>query len=81
LAPLVEGRPSRGFWKSQKLLRRQVHSGNHKRTYRVYKRMNPHLRRPAKQRRPKRLRVPLYVPRLPKTIWSSDFISDTLLFG
>ncbi len=81
LAALVEGRPSRGFWKCRKLLKRQGHPWNHKRIYRVYKRMKLHLRRPAKKRLPKRLRVPLYVPRLPDTVWSADFMSDTLACG
>ena len=81
LAALVEGRPCRGFWMCRKLLRRQGRPWNHKRIYRVYKRMNLHLRRPAKQRLPKRLRVPLYVPRLPDTVWSTDFMSDALCDG
>ncbi len=79
LAGLVEGRPSRGFWKCRKLLKRQGHPWNHKRIYRVYKRMNLHLRRRAKRRLPKRVRAPLYVPQLPDTVWSADFMSDALL--
>jgi putative transposase len=81
LAALVEGRPSRGFWKCRKLFKRQGYPWNHKRIYRVYKRMNLHLRRPAKRRLPKRLRVPLYVPALPDTVWSADFMSDSLACG
>lgn len=81
LAELVEGRPSRGFWKCRKQLRRQGHPWNHKRIYRVYKMMNLHLRRRAKQRLPKRHRVELYVPELPDTVWSADFMSDALLTG
>jgi putative transposase len=81
LAALVEGRPSRGFWKCRKLLRRQGQPWNHKRIYRVYCQMKLHLRRAAKRRLPQRLRVPLYVPRKPDTVWSSDFMSDTLLSG
>jgi putative transposase len=81
LAALVEGRPSRGFWKCRKLLRRQGQPWNHKRIYRVYCRMKLNLRRRAKRRLPKRLRVPLYVPRLPDTVWSADFMSDALLSG
>lgn len=81
LATLVEGRPNRGFWKCRKLLRRQGRPWNHKRIYRVYKQMNLHLRRPAKRRLPKRLRVPLYVPQRPDTVWSADFMSDTLAGG
>lgn len=68
LAALVEGRPSRGFWKCRKLLRRQGQPWNHKRIYRVYKLMKLNLRRSAKRRLPKRLRVPLYVPQLPDTV-------------
>jgi putative transposase len=81
LAALVAGRPSQGFWKCRKLLRRQGRPWSYKRIYRTYKAMNLHLRRPAKKRLPKRLRVPLYVPRLPDTAWSTDFMSDTLLCG
>ena len=81
LAALVEGKPSRGFWKCQTLLRRNHHPWNHKRIYRVYKQMKLNLRRLAKRRLPKRERVGLYVPRLPDTVWSADFMSDTLACG
>ena len=81
LAALVEGRPSRGFWKCRKLLRRQGWPWNHKRIYRVYKLMKLNLRRRAKRRLPKRVRVALYVPRLPDTVWSADFMSDALADG
>jgi len=81
LAELVEGRPSRGFWMCRKLVKRQGRPWNHKRIYRVYRRMNLHLRRPARRRLPKRLRVPLYVPRLPDSVWSADFMADTLVCG
>lgn len=81
LASLVEGRPSRGFWKCFKMLRRQGYSWNHKRIYRVYKLMGLNLRRRAKRRLPKRIRVPLYVPKLPDTVWSADFMSDALANG
>jgi len=81
LGALVEGRPSRGFWKCRKLLRRQNRPWNHKPIYRVYKQMNLNLRRPTKRRLPKRLRVPLYVPEFPDTVWSADFMSDTLANG
>lgn len=81
LAELVEGRPSRGFWKCYKVLRRRGYRWNHKRVYRVYKLMKLNLRRPAKRRLPKRHRVELYVPRLPDSVWSADFMSDALLNG
>ena len=44
----------------------------------MYKAMRLTLRRAAKRRLPKRERVPLYVPRLPDTVWSADFVSDAL---
>ena len=81
LAELVEGRPNRGYWKCRKLLKRQGHLWNHKRIYRVYKQMALNLRRATKRRLPKRLRVPLYVPIAPDTVWSCDFMSDTLANG
>ena len=81
LAELVEGRPNRGYWKCRKLLKRQGHLWNHKRIYRVYKQMGLNLRRATKRRLPKRLRVPLYVPIAPDTVWSCDFMSDTLANG
>lgn len=81
LAELVEGRPSRGFWKCHKLLKRQGRPWNHERIYRVYRAVGLHLRRPAKKRLPKRVRVPLYVPRFPDRVWSADFMSDTLADG
>jgi putative transposase len=81
LAELVEDRPARGFWKCRKLLRRRRPEWNHKRIYRVYKAMRLNLRRAAKRRLPKRERVPLYVPRMPDTVWSADFMSDALVCG
>lgn len=81
LSRLVEGRPSRGFWKCRKMIRRQGYGWNHKRIYRVYKLMQLNLRRAAKRRLPKRARVPLYVPKLPDTVWSADFMHDSLANG
>ena len=80
-AGLVEDRPSRGFWKCRKLLRRMRPEWNHKRIYRVYKAMRLNLRRTAKRRLPKRQRVPLYVPSEPDAVWSADFVSDALACG
>jgi len=81
LAEVVENRPSRGFWKCCKVLRRARPDWNHKRIYRVYKAMKLDLRRKAKQRLPKRERVPLYVPLLPDAVWSADFMADALACG
>ncbi len=81
LAKVVEDRPSRGFWKCCAILRRSRPDWNPKRIYRVYKAMQLNLRRAAKRRLPKRERVPLYVPSLPDTVWSMDFMSDALACG
>lgn len=81
LARLVENRPSRGFWKCCDQLRKTRPEWNPKRIYRVYKAMKLHLRRAARRRLPKRERVALYVPRLPDTVWSIDFMSDALACG
>jgi putative transposase len=81
LARLVEDRPSRGFWKCSDQLRRTRPDWNPKRIYRVYKAMRLNLRRAAKRRLPKRERVALYVPKLPDTVWSVDFMSDALACG
>ena len=43
--------------------------------------MDLHLRRRAKKRLPKRHRAELYVPALPDTVWSADFMSDALITG
>jgi len=81
LAGLVEAHPSRGFWKYCDRLRTKRPDWNPKRIYRVYKAMKLNLRRAAKRRLPKRERVALYVPRLPDTVWSVDFMSDALACG
>ena len=81
IARVVEARPSRGFWKCCDVLRRTRPDWNPKRIYRVYKAMQLNLRRAAKRRLPKRERVALYVPRLPDTVWSVDFMSDALGCG
>ena len=52
-----------------------------KRIYRLYRAMWLNLRRAARKRLPKRDRAALYVPRLPDTVWSVDFMSDALACG
>ncbi len=81
LASLVEERPSRGFWKCRKILRRRGQPWNHKRIYRVYCLMKLNLKCKAKKRLPKRLRAELYVPQFPDSVWSADFMSDQLWTG
>ncbi|MBB86819.1 MAG: hypothetical protein CMP06_05905 [Xanthomonadales bacterium] len=81
VAELVAKRPNRGFWKCHKMMRRRGHEWNHKRVYRVYIAMRLNHRRRAKRRLPKRERVALYIPRMPDSVWSVDFMSDALYNG
>ena len=81
LIKLVESKPNRGYWKCCQLLGRSHPQWNAKRIYRVYCAMGLNLRRAAKQRLPKRERVPLYVPEQPDAVWSADFMSDALACG
>ncbi|HMM46326.1 MAG TPA: DDE-type integrase/transposase/recombinase [Candidatus Macondimonas sp.] len=81
LARLVGDRPARGFWKCSALLRRTQQDWNHERVYRVYTAMRLDLRSASKRCLSKRERVPLYVPQLPDTVWSADFMSDALACG
>jgi putative transposase len=80
LAKQVQKHPTRGFWKCRKRLRRS-RPWNHKRIYRVYKAMGLNLRRATRRRLPKRERVPLYIPKKPDSVWSVDFMSDSLTCG
>src|SRR5690606_24743243 len=81
LARLVEAAASRGFDKCCQALEKTHPQWNHKRIYRVYCQMKLNLRRAAKQRLPKRERVPLYVPEHPDVVWSADFMLDALACG
>ena len=81
LVALAGERRRFGYRRLHILLEREGWIANHKRIYRVYKAMKLNLRRKAKQRLPKRERVPLYVPRLPDTVWSADFMADALACG
>jgi putative transposase len=54
---------------------------NHKRIYRVYCALGLNQPRRAKHRVPTRDPVPLVVPQQPFSVWSADFMSDTLYQG
>lgn len=81
LGELAEKKPRLGFWKLFNRLRRQGHTWNHKRVYRVYCLLKLNLRRRTKKRIPTRNPVPLYVPDRPNEVWSADFMSDALYNG
>jgi len=70
-----------GFWKCFGTIRRQGHPWNHKRVYRIYRKLNLNKKRRPRKRLPKRLRQPLLVPQQPNQVWSADFMSDGLYGG
>ena len=81
LRECVARRPRRGFWKCYTRSRRMKHTWNHKRVYRIYKRLGLHLRRRAKHRLPARVQQPLLAPQAPGLSWAMDFTRDTLTSG
>lgn len=69
-----------GFWNIYHRIRRQ-HSWNHKKVYRVYKKMHYNRRAKLRKRLPARVKTPLAVPQEPGDTWSIDFVSDALECG
>ena len=70
-----------GFWKIFKVLRRDGRPWNHKKVYRVYKKMHYEKRVRLKKRLPARVKNPLEQPLEPFTTWSLDFVNDVLECG
>lgn len=81
LQQIVERKPRWGFKKMRDYLRRQGHSWNHKRVYRVYCEMALNLRVKPKKRLPSRNPQPLTQPTALNQSWSMDFMSDSLADG
>lgn len=67
-----------GFWKIYQRLRRDGHEWNHKKVYRIYKKLHMEKRSKIRKRLPDRVKNPLASPEMPCQTWSMDFVSDKL---
>ena len=70
-----------GFWKCDDRMRRDGHSWNHKRVYRVYCARRLNLPRRTRRRVPPRCRQALVAPTRLNDVWAIDFMHDTLYGG
>lgn len=77
----VTKKPTWGFWKVYKRVRKDGRVVNHKRLHRLYTTAGLNLRRPTKKRVPDRVKEPLCLPIGPNITWSMDFMADRLLNG
>ena len=73
--------PRAGFWKCFTRMRRKGYRFNHKRVYRVYRRMGLNLPGRVKRKLPKRVPKPLEVEAAVNSQWALDFMHDTLYCG
>lgn len=73
--------PRAGFWKCYHRLRLKGYPWNHKRIYRVYRKLGLNLRRRTKRKLPRREAKPLTVSSKPNSQWALDFMHDTLYCG
>lgn len=81
LSRLVEKHPRNGFKKLYFRIRNLGYDWNHKRIYRLYKKLGLNIRRKMKKRLPLRIKTPLTELSHPNYFWSMDFMSDTLWYG
>jgi len=81
LGRLVEKYPRNGFKKLYFRIRNLGYDWNHKRIYRIYKKLGLNIRRKMKKRLPMRIKTPLTELSNPNYFWSMDFMSDTLWHG
>jgi len=65
-----------GFWLVFYFIRRQGHSWNHKRVYRVWKQEGLNLRQPAQRPKIRRQYQDLLAPAQVNEGWAMDFVSD-----
>lgn len=79
LQELAFKHPSYGFRKLYAYLRRAGRPWNHKKVYRVYKLLKLNKKRRGKRRVPARVKQPLQQQTSVNSIWSMDFMSDSLV--
>ncbi len=77
----VAARHGDGFWKIYARLRNDGRRWNHKRVYRVYKKLRMNKRVRLRKRVPSRVKRPLVTPPAPCEKWSLGFVSDKLESG
>ena len=70
-----------GFEKVYQRLRHDGYTWNHKKVYRVYKKIHFNKRSKLKKRVPQRVKEPLVAPSEPNRTWSMDFVSDKMESG
>lgn len=78
LQSLTGLKPEEGFWKCYNRIRNEGEIINHKRVYRVYKKLGLSIKRKCKKRLPTRVKEPLEVPNTFGVTWSMDFMTDVL---
>jgi len=78
---LAEKYPRNGFKKLYLRIRHSGYEWNHKKVYRVYKKLGLNIRRKMKKRLPARIQTPLSTLESPNQVWAMDFMSDTLWHG
>ncbi len=81
LQDLAFKHPCYGFRKLFAYLRRDGKRWNHKKVYRVYKRLKLNKRRKRKRRLPARVRRPLVRQTAINQMWSMGFMSDSMVSG
>jgi putative transposase len=79
LEDLAFKHPSYGFRKLFAYIRRSGKQWNHKKVYRVYKLLKLNKKRKGKRRVPARIKQPLEKQLTMNSIWSIDFMSDSLV--
>jgi putative transposase len=78
---LAAERPRFGYRRLTVLLRREEGAVNHQRVYRLYRAEELTVRRWARKRVARTIRVPLAPPRCGGEVWAIDFMQDTLANG